>query len=76
MLFLLVSDILAKEVIINGEAFNYDWEYAPFTPFEAAVKLQDGSHNSAVFLYSDQQFQRVKMSVTVNCSQYVNVTLF
>ena len=53
MLLLLVRDILAKKIIINGKAFNYDWEYAPFTPFEAEVKLQEGSHNSAVFLYSD-----------------------
>lgn len=76
MLLQLVYGVFAQKVIINGKAFSYDWEYAPFTPFAATVDVSESSYDSTVFLYSDQQSQRINISVTVNASQQVDVTLF
>lgn len=56
MLLQLICCALARKVIIGGNTYSYDWEYAPLTPFEVDVSIKNESYNSAVFLYSDQQF--------------------
>ena len=56
MLLQLICCALARKVIIGGNTYSYDWGYAPLTPSEVKVSIKDGMYNSAVFLYSDQQF--------------------
>lgn len=76
MLLQLICCALARKVIIGGNTYSYDWEYAPLTPFEVDVSIEEEKYNSAVFLYSDQQFQRVRINVTISESSSVNVALF
>lgn len=67
---------LAGQIVIGGETFGYKFERTPVAPFAAEVEIREESNNAAVFLYSDQRLQRVRISVAVEAARSVNVTLF